>query len=156
AVVEDAVETVRLSAEAKRVRLRVELDRRVVRVHGDGQRLQQVIWNLLSNALKFTPEGGRVDVALEQDDAIARITVHDTGPGIPLAFLPHLFERFRQAESSQRRGHGGLGLGLSIAQYIVDAHGGMIRVEPGGAATGATFIVELPIAAGDRPTAARA
>ncbi|HKS21273.1 MAG TPA: ATP-binding protein [Thermoanaerobaculia bacterium] len=155
AVVENAVETVRLSAEAKRVRLRLELDRRLVRVHGDAQRLQQVIWNLLSNAVKFTPEEGRVDVVLEQKGDVARITVHDTGPGIPPAFLPHLFERFSQAESSQRRNYGGLGLGLSIAHYIVDAHGGTIRAEAGGAGTGATFIVELPIASGDRPAAER-
>jgi PAS domain S-box-containing protein len=154
-VVENAVETVRLSAEAKRVRLRVELDRRAVRVPGDAQRLQQIVWNFLSNAVKFTPEGGRIDVVLEQDGAIARITVHDTGPGIPPEFLPHLFERFRQAESSQRRNHGGLGLGLSIAHYIVEAHGGTIRAEPGGSGTGATFIVELPIDAGDRATVAR-
>jgi PAS domain S-box-containing protein len=153
--VERAVDMVRLSAEAKHIRLRVELDRSVVKVTGDPQRLQQVVLNLLSNAVKFTPEGGRVDVTLEQEGSIARLTVHDTGPGIPPEFVPHLFQRFRQAESSQRRNHGGLGLGLSIVRYIVEAHGGTIRAEAGGNGTGATFIVELPAGASEQPPAAR-
>ena len=143
-VVGRAVEMVQLSAEAKNIRLRVQLGERVSAVRGDAQRLQQVVWNLLSNAVKFTPEGGEIDVRLEQRGGTARLTVHDTGPGIPSEFLPHLFERFRQAESSQRRGHQGLGLGLSIAHYIVEAHGGTIRAEAGGEGRGATFIVELP------------
>jgi PAS domain S-box-containing protein len=143
-VVESAVEMVRLSAEAKRIRLQVKIDGHVMMVRGDAQRLQQVVWNLLSNAVKFTPEGGRIDVVLEQRDSVARLTVHDSGPGIPPEFVPHLFERFRQAESSQRRSHQGLGLGLSIAHYIVEAHSGTIRPQPGGNRTGATFIVELP------------
>jgi PAS domain S-box-containing protein len=143
-VVAAAVDTVRFTAEAKHVRLRVEMDRGVLPVSGDSQRLQQVVWNLLTNAVKFTPEAGRVDVVLEQEDGKARLTVRDTGPGIPPDFLPHLFERFRQAETTQRRGHSGLGLGLSIAQYIVDAHGGTIRAQSAREGTGATFVVELP------------
>ena len=155
-VVQSGIETIRPAAEAKHIRLRVELDRREIDVRGDPQRLQQVVWNLLSNAVKFTPEGGRVDVSLEQDRELARLTVHDTGPGIPEEFLPHIFERFRQAESSQRRSHGGLGLGLSIAHHIVEAHGGTIHAEAGGNGSGATFIVELPVAAAGRPGTSRA
>ena len=144
-VVQAAVDTVRLIAEAKGVRLRIEMDRRVVPVRGDAQRLQQVVWNLLTNAVKFTPEGGRVDVVLEQEKEKARIMVHDTGPGIAPDFLPHLFERFRQAETTQRRSHGGLGLGLNISQYIVNAHGGTIRAQSEGEGKGATFVVELSL-----------
>jgi PAS domain S-box-containing protein len=152
-VVAGAVDTVRLTAEVKDVRLRVEMDRRVVLIRGDAQRLQQVIWNLLTNAVKFTPEGGRVDVVLEVIDRMARIVVHDTGPGIAPDFLPHLFERFRQAEMTQRRSHGGLGLGLSIAQHIVNAHGGTIRAESPGEGQGATFIVELSLLEESAPSA---
>lgn len=144
-VVQAAVDLVRLTAEAKGVRLRVEMDRRSVPVRGDEQRLQQVVWNLLTNAVKFTPEGGRVDVVVEQDKERARVIVHDTGPGISPEFLPHLFERFRQAETTQRRSHSGLGLGLNIAQYIVNAHGGTIRAQSEGEGKGATFIVELAL-----------
>ncbi len=146
-VVEAAVGTVRVTASEKGVRLRQELDRRDVLVQGDGQRLQQVVWNLLSNAIKFTPQGGVVDVALRQEDGAAVVTVHDTGPGVPHEFVPFLFERFRQAEPAQQRSHGGLGLGLSIVKYIVQAHSGTIRVDPGGDGTGATFRVELPLLA---------
>ncbi|HEY2321902.1 MAG TPA: ATP-binding protein [Thermoanaerobaculia bacterium] len=144
-VVERAVEMVRFTAEAKQIDLNVDLRSPEVPVQGDRQRLEQVVWNLLSNAVKFTPDGGRVAVTLESDDRIGRITVSDTGPGIDPEFLPHLFERFRQAETKQTRGHGGLGLGLSIAQYIVEAHHGSIRGESGGEGKGATFVVELPL-----------
>lgn len=154
-VVTNAVQTVRLSAEAKKVRLRVEMDRSVLPVRGDAQRLQQVVWNLLTNAIKFTPEGGRVDVSLEHDGRLARITVRDTGPGIPPDFLPHLFERFRQAETTQGRGHGGLGLGLSIARYIVDAHEGTIVAQNANDGTGATFTVELPLQTDNDPVVVR-
>lgn len=143
AVVDNAISTVQFAAEAKHIRLRVERSRRMLPVRGDPQRLQQVVWNLLSNAIKFTPENGIVEVTIEESDGVARIIVRDTGMGISPEFLPHLFERFRQAESSQSRGHGGLGLGLSIAHYIVTAHGGTIRAESGKDG-GATFVVELP------------
>ena len=157
AAVENAVRMIRPSAEGKHIQLQVQIDWSIPAVRGDAQRLQQVVWNLLSNAVKFTPDGGRIDVKLEQRESVARLTVHDSGPGIPPEFVPHLFERFRQAESSQRRGYQGLGLGLSIAHYIVQAHGGTIRAGAGGASTGATFIVELPTFAGDigEGTAAR-
>jgi CheY-like chemotaxis protein len=145
-VVQAAVETVRLTADAKDIRLHVQADSGVLPVRGDPQRLQQVVWNLLTHAVKFTPEGGRIDVSLEWVNSTARITVRDTGAGIAPAFLPHLFERFRQAETTQRRGLGGLGLGLSIAEYIVTAHGGSIRAQSAGEGQGATFIVDLPIA----------
>jgi CheY-like chemotaxis protein len=144
-VVERAVDTVRLNAEGKRIDLSVDIKSRDVVLRGDAQRLQQVVWNLLSNAVKFTPQGGRVSVTLQKDDSTARIVVSDTGAGIPPDFLPHLFERFRQAETTQTRGHGGLGLGLSIAQHIVSAHGGSIRAESAGEGKGATFTVELPL-----------
>lgn len=144
-VVERAVDTVQLAAQAKRLALRVDLQSRDVPVRGDAQRLQQVVWNLLSNAVKFTPEGGRVSVTLEKIEKIGRIVVSDTGPGISPEFLPHIFERFRQEESTQTRNYGGLGLGLSISEHIVSAHDGSIRAEAGGEGKGATFVVELPL-----------
>jgi PAS domain S-box-containing protein len=144
-VVEMAVGTVRLAAQEKNVRLRTEIDRRDIVVQGDPQRLQQVVWNLLSNAIKFTPPEGIVDVALREHEGLAVITVHDTGPGIAPEFRPHLFERFRQAEPTERRSHGGLGLGLSIVRHIVEAHDGRVEAEPGGGGSGATFTVELPL-----------
>jgi PAS domain S-box-containing protein len=146
-VVERAAETVRFAAEAKHVDLQVDLRSREVLVYGDRQRLQQVVWNLLSNAVKFTPASGRVSVVLEASNATARITVSDSGPGIAPDFLPHLFERFRQAETTQARSNGGLGLGLSIAHYIVSAHHGSIRAENAKEGAGATFIVEIPLLA---------
>jgi PAS domain S-box-containing protein len=148
-VITRAVDTVRLSAEAKHIDVRVNVEPSSVVIHGDPQRLQQVVWNLLSNAIKFTPEGGQVAIALTTDDSVARIMVSDTGPGIAPDFLPHLFERFRQAETSQTRGHGGLGLGLSIAHHIVSAHHGFIRALNTAEGKGATFVVELPIAAAE-------
>lgn len=146
-VLERAVETVRLAAQAKHIDVRVDLKAQDVSVQGDAQRLQQVVWNLISNAVKFTPQGGRVSVVLEKTDSEARITVSDTGPGIAPDFLPHLFERFRQADTTQTRGYGGLGLGLSIAQHIVSAHHGTIRAESAGEGKGATFVVEIPLLA---------
>lgn len=144
-VVDRAIETIRFTAEAKSIELRADLPRSDVSVQADAQRLQQVVWNLLSNAIKFTPNGGRVSVRLESDDRVARIIVKDTGPGIAPDFLPHLFERFRQAESKQTRENGGLGLGLSIAQHIVSAHHGTIRAENAAEQKGATFVVEIPL-----------
>ena len=116
-----------------------------IRLTGDAARLQQVVWNLLSNAVKFTPSGGRVSVEIAAVDSTARITVSDTGQGIDPAFLPHVFQRFRQADGSTTRHHGGLGLGLAIAQHLVEMHGGRVWAESDGLGRGARFTVELPI-----------
>jgi CheY-like chemotaxis protein len=113
---------------------------------GDPARLQQVVWNLLTNAVKFTPRGGRVQVRLERVNSQVEIAVADTGAGIPPEFLPHVFERFRQADQKTTRHHGGLGLGLAIVRHLVELHGGTISAESGGAGHGATFTVSLPVA----------
>ena len=139
-----AMDTVRAAAQAKRVRLEAKLDPGV-RVHGDAGRLQQVVWNLLSNAVKFTPEDGEVFVTLRVDERDAVIEVRDTGEGIDPAFMPHLFERFRQADSSATRTHMGLGLGLAIVRHLVELHGGSIGAESRGAGKGATFRVRMPL-----------
>src|SRR5213079_3166782 len=112
---------------------------------GDPSRLQQVVWNLLNNAIKFTPAGGRVHVRLERGDAAAIVTVSDSGPGIPPEFLPHAFERFRQADASATRAQGGLGLGLDIVRHLIELHGGTVKVESPGEMGGATLIVTLPL-----------
>jgi CheY-like chemotaxis protein/anti-sigma regulatory factor (Ser/Thr protein kinase) len=122
-------------------------------VTGDPQRLQQVVWNLLSNAVKFTPRGGRVRVAMNRSGAHVRIAVTDTGEGIDPAFLPHVFEQFRQADSSSTRRHGGLGLGLAIVRELVTQHGGTVHAESGGTGQGSMFTVELPLAASAAPAA---
>jgi CheY-like chemotaxis protein len=109
--------------------------------------LQQVIWNLLSNAIKFTPKGGRVQLRLERINSHVELTVSDTGYGINADFLPHVFERFRQADGKTTRAHGGLGLGLAIVRQLVELHGGTVQVESGGEGQGATFIVGLPLMA---------
>ena len=147
AVIDDAAATVVPAAEARGVRLDVAADRGIPRVPGDAERLQQVIWNLLANAVKFTPQGGTVCVRLEHGNGHARVIVSDTGRGIAPGFLPHLFERFRQADSRFSREHGGLGLGLAIAHEIVQSHGGSIQAASGGEGKGATFTVTLPIVA---------
>ena len=116
-------------------------------VEGDAVRLRQIVSNLLSNALKFTPPGGEVEVRLRGPGQRAVLTVSDTGPGIPPDVLPHVFERFRQADSSTTREHGGLGLGLAIVKHLVELHGGTVRAENGAGGRGARFTVELPIAA---------
>ena len=146
AVVEGAVETIRLAAAAKNITVNVRINRstRIV-VTGDADRLQQVVWNLMSNAVKFNREDGRIDVELRQDDSMAEIVVSDTGQGISPAFLPHLFERFRQADASVSRQHGGLGLGLAIVKSLTEAHGGTVTADSPGEGRGATFKVRLPI-----------
>ena len=145
-VIEAALDTVRPAARAKEIRLEPALDPAVGPVPGDGARLQQVIWNLLSNAVKFTPRGGRVEVRLQRLGSYAEITVSDTGHGIKQEFLPYIFERFRQADSSISRAHSGLGLGLAIVRHLVELHGGRVSVASGGEGQGATFKVKLPIA----------
>jgi PAS domain S-box-containing protein len=145
-VVDAAVESVRPSADAKCIRLRKILDPFAGPVAGDPTRLQQVVWNLLSNAIKFTPKGGKVDVMLERVNSHLELTVNDSGIGIKPEFLPAVFERFRQADSSTTRSFGGLGLGLSIVKHLVELHGGLVRAKSAGEGEGATFIVTLPLA----------
>ena len=144
AVIEAAVESVRLAAQAKRIELVLHFDPAVPQVMGDPGRLQQVFWNLLSNALKFTPEEGRIEVRLRQTDSHVEASVTDTGEGIPSDFLPRVFDRFSQADSSVTRKHGGLGVGLAIVRHLVELHGGTIRAESAGAGRGATFFLQLP------------
>jgi PAS domain S-box-containing protein len=142
-----AVDSVRPAADAKRIRLAAVLDRSVGPVLGDPSRLQQVVWNLLTNAIKFTPKGGRVTVTLRHVDSYAEVAVTDTGQGIAPDFLPYVFERFRQADSSTTRNHAGLGLGLALVKQLVEMHGGTVRADSEGEGRGATFTVSLPIAA---------
>lgn len=144
-VVRAAIETIRPAATAKGVSLEVQLVRRAEPMVADPNRLQQIAWNLISNAIKFTPRGGRVDIRLEEHDEHWRLTVADTGAGIAPEFLPHIFDRFRQADASTTRRHGGLGLGLAIARHLVELHGGTIRATSEGLERGSTFVVELPI-----------
>ncbi|MBD2682000.1 response regulator [Nostoc paludosum FACHB-159] len=144
-VIDAALETVRLAAEAKNIQIHKTFDTSIERVLGDSGRLQQVIWNLLSNAVKFTPQGGKIEIQLQHVDAQAQITVSDTGKGIAQEFLPHVFEYFRQADSTTTRKFGGLGLGLAIVRHLVELHGGTIWVESLGEGQGATFTVRLPL-----------
>ncbi|WP_341529287.1 chemotaxis protein CheB [Nostoc sp. UHCC 0302] len=144
-VIEAALEIVRLSAEAKNIQIECHLQPVIGKVLGDGLRLQQVIWNLFSNAIKFTPSGGSIVVTLEQVDSQAQIRVSDTGIGITNDFLPYIFERFRQADSSKTRANQGLGIGLSLVRYLVELHGGKVKAESPGANLGTTIIVELPL-----------
>src|SRR6185295_3283149 len=130
------------------VELDISLPEASVRVEGDPGRLQQVVWNLATNAVKFTPRGGRVEIALEPMGTRARLTVRDTGEGISAAFLPHVFDRFRQADSTSTRRHGGLGLGLAIVRALVERHGGTVTADSAGPGRGAVFTVELPLVAG--------
>lgn len=139
-----AVEAVRPMADAKGIALTLDLGEAPVWARIDRARIQQVVWNLANNAVKFTPARGRVAVRLQRMDATARIEVADSGRGISPAFLPHVFERFRQADSSTTRAHGGLGLGLAIARQLVELHGGTIEARSRGEGHGATFVVELP------------
>jgi PAS domain S-box-containing protein len=145
AVVRGAIETTKPAADAKGVRLQAVLDPHAGPVSGDPARLQQVMWNLLSNAVKFTPRGGRVQVLLERVNSHLEVSVIDTGEGIRPEFLPYAFDRFRQADSTTTRRHGGLGLGLSIVKQLVELHGGSIRVKSAGLGHGSTFIVALPL-----------
>lgn len=148
AVIGAAVDSVRLAAQTKEIDLRLDLERLTEPISGDANRLQQVVWNLLSNAIKFTPKGGQVQVCLERVDADVQIRVQDNGRGIHPHFLPHIFERFRQADGSSTRSHGGLGLGLAIVRHLVELHGGQIQAQSRGEGQGATFIVTLPLQVG--------
>jgi PAS domain S-box-containing protein len=149
--IDAAIGTVLPGAEAKGLRLERLLDPAAGPIWGDPGRLQQVVWNLLSNAIKFTPRGGRVQVVLRRVDSHIEIAVTDSGIGIPPAFLGHVFERFRQADASTTRQHGGLGLGLSIVKHLVELHGGSVRAHSEGEERGTSFVVSLPLAAVHRP-----
>jgi signal transduction histidine kinase/BarA-like signal transduction histidine kinase len=146
AVIEAAVDAARAAAAARSIALELRLEPGAGPVLGDAARLQQVVWNLLSNAVKFTEPGGRVTASLDRIPAGARIQVCDTGQGISREFLPHIFDRFRQAEGTITRAHGGLGLGLTIVRHLVEAHGGTVRAESAGVGRGATFTIDLPLA----------
>ncbi|HEY9603452.1 MAG TPA: ATP-binding protein, partial [Allocoleopsis sp.] len=143
--IQAAIETVRLAAEAKSIQIEARFDAEVGLVLGDSTRLQQVVWNLLTNAVKFTPEPGRVEVQLQQVGNQAQITVTDTGKGIPLDFLPHVFDYFRQEDGATTRKFGGLGLGLAIVRHLVELHGGTVQADSPGDGLGATFTVRLPL-----------
>jgi signal transduction histidine kinase/ActR/RegA family two-component response regulator len=147
-LIRGAVESLRPAADARGVGVRMLMDWSAGPVAGDAERLQQVVWNLLSNAIKFTPEGGQVEVRMERVNSHVEIAVSDTGRGVSPEFLPHVFERFRQADSSTTRQHGGLGLGLAIVRHLVELHGGTVRAESPGEDRGATFTVRLPVMPG--------
>jgi PAS domain S-box-containing protein len=147
-VIDAAIEALRPAAEAKNIRLEKFIADDVGLIAGDPSRLQQVMWNLLSNALKFTPRDGMVRISATRDNAYVSLTVSDTGTGIRPEFLAHVFERFRQADASTTRKHGGLGLGLSIVKHLVEQHGGVVQADSEGEGRGATFTVQLPVAAG--------
>jgi CheY-like chemotaxis protein/two-component sensor histidine kinase len=147
AVVQAAASVVRPAAEAKRVGLNVHVEAGAATIDGDPARLQQVVWNLLSNAVKFTPSGGRVEVRVRRAGSQTEVAVSDTGQGIEPEFLPHVFERFRQADMGTTRRHGGLGLGLAIVRHLVELHDGTVTAESGGQGRGSTFKVRLPVRA---------
>ena len=146
AVIRAAIDAVRPAADSKEIRLQCVLDPRAVGITGDPDRLQQVVWNLLINAVKFTPKRGRVQVHLQRTNSHVEIDVSDTGQGISEEQLPHLFERFHQADSTSTRSHTGLGLGLALVRHLVELHGGKVTAQSPGEGQGATFTVELPVA----------
>jgi signal transduction histidine kinase len=158
-LVRDAVSIVQPAADAKSLRLEAALDPEAGTIAADPDRLQQILWNLLANAIKFTPFGGRVVVSVRRRGRTIEITVRDSGSGIATDFLPHVFDRFRQGDASAQRSHGGLGLGLAIVRHLVELHGGTVTAESAGAGQGATFRITLPIkqpaASGDPAGAAR-
>ena len=144
-VVENAINVVRPTADAKGIRIETRFESTPAMISGDANRLQQVVWNLLSNAVKFTNSGGRVCVKVSRAGRAVEISVADTGQGISKEFLPFVFDRFRQADSTTTRQHGGLGLGLAIARHLVEIHGGTIRAHSNGEGRGATFTIRLPL-----------
>lgn len=145
AFIDAAVEAVRPAAEAKGVRVQKIIDTGAISIPGDPVRLQQIVWNLLSNAIKFTPRGGRVQIRSERVNSHLEIVVSDTGQGISSDFIPHVFDRFRQADQKTSRQHGGMGLGLAIVRHLVELHGGTVSARSDGENQGATFTVMLPI-----------
>ena len=148
-VVDAALDAVRPAMEAKEIKIETIIGTSLRLVSGDGDRLQQVIWNILSNAAKFTPAGGKVEISVSQTVTHVQIEVKDSGPGIDPTFLPHVFERFRQADGSTTRTHGGLGLGLAIVRHLVELHGGTIAVENREEDSGAIFTIRLPLPSGE-------
>lgn len=148
-VVDAALDAVRPAIEAKEIEIETIIDASLRMISGDADRLQQVIWNLLSNAAKFAPTGGRVEISVSQTTSHVQIQVKDSGPGIDPKFLPHVFERFRQADGSTTRTHGGLGLGLAIVRHLVELHGGTITVENREKGHGAIFTIQLPLPSGE-------
>lgn len=144
-IIESVIDSIRPAAEAKDVRLQVHLDPNSGVISGDPDRLHQIVWNLLSNAVKFANKGGRVQVRLQRIDSHVQITVSDDGKGISPEFLPYVFDRFRQADSSISRRHGGLGLGLAIVRHLVELHGGIVHAQSPGEGLGATFTIHLPV-----------
>jgi signal transduction histidine kinase/ActR/RegA family two-component response regulator len=145
AIIDNAVETVRADAAAKGIDIRVNVGDQLLLVEGDRLRLQQIAWNLLNNAVKFTPAGGNIEIALRSENESAVFVVTDTGQGIDASFLPHVFEMFRQADGSNRRRHGGMGIGLALVHQLVQLHGGKISAESDGPNKGARFTVRLPL-----------
>jgi PAS domain S-box-containing protein len=155
-IIKSAIDTLQPAVDNKGIHLSSSLDPRAGPVSGDASRLQQVVWNLLSNAVKFTPKGGSIDVRLDRVESYVELTVSDTGQGISPDFLPHVFERFRQADSTSTRKHGGLGLGLSIVRHLIEIHGGEVEAHSEGEGRGATFSVSLPLMAVRRDEVASA
>jgi signal transduction histidine kinase len=149
ATVRTTIQGLQPAAAAKGQQLTSVIEPPAIVTRADARRLQQVLWNLLHNALKFTPRGGCVDVRVGQENGHVRIVVEDNGPGIVREFLPHVFERFRQQDASTTRESPGLGLGLSIAKHLVELHGGTIRAFSDGEGAGARFVVELPVGAAE-------
>ena len=143
-IVSAAIDSIRPAADAKSIHLQTILDTAAGPISGDADRLQQIVWNLLSNAVKFTPKGGKIQIKLQRVDSHVEIVVSDSGVGISKEFLPYVFDRFRQADASTTRIHGGLGLGLSIVHQLVDLHGGSVSVRSEGEGKGATFTISLP------------
>jgi signal transduction histidine kinase len=144
-VINAAIDSLQLASEAKNIQVVVTLDPSARHISGDSSRLQQVVWNLVSNAIKFTPSDGRIEVRLERADSDAQIQVSDTGQGISQEFLPFIFDRFRQANSTDCRKHGGLGLGLAIVRHLIELHGGTVSADSPGQGCGATLTVRLPL-----------
>lgn len=143
-IINAAIDSIRPAADAKGIRLQTLLDSSSGPISGDADRLQQIVWNLLTNAVKFTPKGGKIQIKLHRVDSHVEILVSDSGVGISKEFLPYVFDRFRQGDASTTRIHGGLGLGLSIVRQLVDLHGGSVTVESEGEGKGATFTITLP------------
>jgi signal transduction histidine kinase/ActR/RegA family two-component response regulator len=155
AIIEAAIDSVRPSLLSKGLEIGTTLDDQRATVLGDARRLQQVVWNLLTNAIKFTPAGGRIEIVLERGERTASVSVRDTGIGIPADVLPRIFERFKQADGTATRMYGGLGLGLSIVRHVVESHGGRAEARSDGEGRGAEMVIELPIADADVPSSAR-